>query len=378
MKILRITPIPPEVVGGLPYYYKNLSLYLSTKKNVKTDILTPNIFNKNIKIFKLDKNVRIIYKKCYFNLANKNPFSYIIPFLKKNYHKYDILHAHGYYFFTTLQCALFKDIRKFPFILHVHGGIQSPVYPKSKILDNFQVFIKNTIFDKTIGKIPFKKADRIISVAYNDLKIIQQKYNLHPKISYHIPNGVDLVKFRKKSKIQRKYITLVATRLSYIKGVDIFLKIALKLYRLNNELEFLIIGQGELENNVVNMQNHIPLKFLPYFPYKNIEDIYNMSKLLIITSRTEGVPNIIYESMACETPIVSSNVGGIPNVIKNGFNGYIFNISDIDEAVRIILRIINDNQELERLGINGRELIKRKYSWNHVIEQIYHIYKEIM
>jgi len=381
MKILRVVPFPPEYIGGLPFYCKNLSLQLVKRKKVECDILTSDLLKKNNQTKWLDDSVRVIYKKCHLFLVGKNPVVNIIPFLRKHYKDYDIIHAHGYYFFSTLQCVLMKKLYNFPFILHIHGGIQTSyntVPVTSNIFENYQLLFKEKIFDRLIGRIPIKSANKIISVAQKDLSIIRDRYKVDVRNSFYIPNGVDIEKFKKTNNFERKYITLLATRLSYIKGVDIFLKIAKELYKKNKNLKFLIIGNGYLKKLVIKAKKNLPIEFYTHYPYENIQDIYNMSKIILITSRFEGVPNVLYESLACETPVISSNVGGISGVINTDENGYLFNIYNYEEAVNIILNLIDDEFKMQKLGINGRRLIEREFSWEIITNRIYDVYKKLL
>ena len=73
MKILRITPFPPDYIGGLPLYCKNISLNLAKLKDVETDILTPDLLNKNMKFEYINQSIRVIYKRSYSVLWDKNP-----------------------------------------------------------------------------------------------------------------------------------------------------------------------------------------------------------------------------------------------------------------------------------------------------------------
>jgi len=378
MRILRIVPLPPEFIGGLVFYYKNISINLSKRNNVECDIIAPNLFNVKNKFKQLDSNVKVIYKNCYLYLAGKNPIANIFSFLKKNYNKYDIIHAHGYYFFTTLQCALFKKIRDFPFVLHLTGGIQTPYNPVSSASENFQLMFKELLFDRIIGKQPIQSADAIISVSYRDLEIIKERYNLSSKINSHIPNGVDIVRYKRDEKIERKYITLLATRLSYIKGVDIFLDIAKQLYKKDESLQFLIVGEGPLKELVQEAQKKIPIKLIPSYPYQKMQEIYNNTKILLITSRTEGVPNIIYEGFACETPIISSNVGGISSVITHNKNGLLYDINNYNTAVDLVLDLVNDDDRCKKYGKQARKLIEQEYSWDIITSRVYKFYKNLL
>ena len=378
MKILRVVPFPPDYIGGLPFYCKNISINLSRKKNVKCDILTSDLTGKYKKIEYLDENIRIVYNKCYSFLLGKNPLIYILPFIKDHYEEYDIIHAHGYYFFSTLQCALLKKIKDFPFIIHTHGGIQTPYCLDLNIYENLQLIFKEKLFDRTIGKYTFRLADIIISGAESDLYTLRKRYKIKEEKSFYIPDGVDVNKFKRNDKIKREYITLLATRFSYIKGIDIYIEIIKELYKKNKNLKFLIIGKGELENLVLDAKKKLPLKHYSYYPYENIQDIYNMSKLLLVTSRFEGIPNVIHESLACQTPVVSSDVGGISGIISHNENGYLYNIRNYKSAIDLILELVKDKHKLEEFGRNGRRLIEKEYSWEVVTDKVYNIYKKLL
>ncbi len=73
MKILRVVPFPPDYIGGLPFYCKNISINLARRKNVYCDILTSDLLNKKKKIEYLGPKVKVIYKKCFSFIGNKNP-----------------------------------------------------------------------------------------------------------------------------------------------------------------------------------------------------------------------------------------------------------------------------------------------------------------
>lgn len=207
------------------------------------------------------------------------------------------------------------------------------------------------------------------------MKIIKERYNLESKLTAHISNGVDIFRYKRNDKIERRYITLLATRLSYIKGVDIFLEIAKKLFDKDNSLEFLIVGEGPLKRMVQDAQKKLPIKLIASYPYEKIQEIYNQSRVLLIISRTEGVPNVIYEGFTCVTPIVSSNVSGISNIITHNENGLLYDISKYHNAVDLVLDLINNNERCTRLGKNARLLIEKQYSWDAITERVYEFYK---
>ena len=377
MKVLQVNPYPPDHLGGSEIFSKNLSINLKKKRNIDSEILTSDVFKRKIKNDLIEESVKVHYKRCYHNLWGKNPLVNMYSFIKKNYQKYDLIHAHSYIFFTSAQCALLRKIRKFPFVLHVHGGVQTPLFLSSNLIEYFQLLFKRSIFDKIIGKLVIKNSDSIISVSKKDLDFIRQNYDLSNKVYYHIPNAVDIEKFKRIDTINRKFITFIG-RLSYIKGIDIFLKIIKELYKEDNTLKFLIIGNGPLKNLVEKAKKELPITYKEYFPYEKIEKVYNMSKLIMLTSRFEGVPTTILESLACETPVITSNVGGVSEIIKAKENGFLFKIDKIFQETDNMLKLISNENTLNNFGKNGRNLIKKKFSWEKVTVDIEKVYRNML
>jgi len=376
MKILNINPYPPNHLGGSEIFCKNLS-YKLNEKNIQSDILTSDYFKVGKKSEVLDSKINVYYKKHYYNLWGKNPIVNIYSYLKKVIPKYDIIHAHSYIFFTTLQCALLHRFKKFPFVLHIHGGVSTPPSQSSSIAEMIQVNFKNLIFDNVIGRYTIKSADAIISVSNKDLKLVKDKYKLKNKKTYYIPNGIDIKRFKRKESLERKYVTFIG-RLSYIKGIDVFIDFIKKLYEKDNNLEFQIIGSGPLLNLVKEAQRTLPIKHYSYYPYKRIEDIYNMSKLLILSSRFEGLPTSLLESLACETPVIANNVGGISEVLKSNVNGLLYSNILKNRAIEDTLALLNSSNKLQELGKKGKDLIQKEYSWEIITDKIVKVYEDLL
>lgn len=379
MKILQINPYPPESLGGSEIFCKNLSINLNKINNVECDILTSDLLKNGKSIDYLNNGKgKIYYKRCFFNLWNKNPIVNIIKFLKKEHQNYDIIHTHSYIFFTSIQTALIKKFQRFPLILHIHGF---KIHPKLttgfNVYEKLQLKFKDLIFDKYLGKFSIKMADKIISVSKRDLDLIIKNYNVSNENCYYIPNAVNIDKFQFNNQIERKYITFIG-RLSYIKGFDIFLKLIQLIHKKDPSIKFLVIGDGPLKDLLEKLRFKIPIKYSPYFPYNKIEEVYNRTKILLISSRFEGVPTILLESLSCQTPVISTNAGGIPEVIKNGVNGYLYNVENLEKAVENICNLYNDHDRLMYMGKNGRELIHNKFSWKKITKSILKIYEELL
>ena len=376
LKILHINPYPPEHLGGSEIFCKNLAINLK-KKNIDSEILTSDILKRHVKIDFLDGSIKIIYKKNYHSLWGMNPLVNTYSFLKKKFQNYDVIHVHSYLFLTSFQSALFRKIRKFPFILHLHGGIQTPQNLSSNLIEKLQLGFKNIFFDKWIGSFTIKTADALISVSKTDLDIIEKRYNIRHNNNYYIPNGVNSEIFQKKKEIGKMFVTFIG-RLSYIKGFDIYMNVIKELYKYDKDLKFLIIGKGPLKRLIKTAQKTLPILHSDFYPYEKMVDIYNHSKIVLITSRFEGVPTILLESLACETPVIASNVGGISEVLRNDENGLLINEFNAKSAISKILDVLHDQEKLSTFGRNGRNLVLKNFSWDVITDKIEMVYKNFI
>ena len=110
--------------------------------------------------------------------------------------------------------------------------------------------------------------------------------------------------------------------------------------------------------------------------YLDIVECYNILDLYIITSRSEGGPKALLESLATGVPLVTTNMGMVPDIVEHGFNGLVAEVDDINQLYEYTLELIRNRNLRNNLINNGLKMI-HKYSWENISKQYYHkIYKE--
>ncbi|MHA1251510.1 MAG: glycosyltransferase family 4 protein, partial [Candidatus Helarchaeota archaeon] len=329
--------------------------------------------------------VRIIRKKCYLFPNNDNllklkyPIFNVLSYLLKYGKNYDLIHVHSYIYFSTIQTFIYKLLfnRKIPIILHLHGGIQTSEFQSTTKTERILLLIKRYFFDLVIGKILINKANAIISVSKEDLLKINTVFkSKRKKFNYYLPNAIDTSLFKKNENIKRKFIGFIG-RLTKIKGIDYFLEIIKKYNKIDKSQEYLIIGEGPYLPLVEKAIISYPIKYYRQIPHELIPKYYNKCKIFLLTSRAEGLPTTILEALSCEVPVIASNIGGVSEIIKNGENGYLFDINDINQIIDKIL-LIKQQNNYEFLGKNGRKLIEREYSWDSLVKKIIFIYNKVL
>lgn len=374
MKILHVSAFPPDHPYGLGIFLKTLTDNLKVH-NIESEVLSTNLY-KHKSTIEYINGIKVYKQKSIKTLWGINPITNVLKFLIKNYKRYDIIHAHSYIFFSSLQAAFFRRFCNLPLIIHLHGGVQTQNTKPENIDMRMKLLFKHTFFDNILGNICLNLADAIISVSKQDLELISKIFHVkRNNNTYYIPNAVDINHFIPKNT-NYNYISFIG-RLTKIKGLDIFLKICSKLHEKNKELKFLIIGNGELRNEVFKYKKKLPIKFLSAVSHSDIPKYLNQTSILVNSSRFEGSSTTLLEAASVGIPIVASNVGGNSEIVNHDKNGYLFDNEDIETAVSSILKIY-ENNSFKKFGTTSRKIITKNYSWELITNQIIKVYNSLI
>ncbi|MFX0137106.1 MAG: glycosyltransferase family 4 protein [Candidatus Hodarchaeota archaeon] len=161
------------------------------------------------------------------------------------------------------------------------------------------------------------------------------------------------------------------------KGPDIFCEVVKKINE-EHDIHILLIGpaRGFVKNKLKEYQiphTHIFLKH-----YLNIVEYYNVLDLYIVTSRSEGGPKALLESLATGVPIVTTNMGMAPDIIEHEFNGFIAEVDNVNQLSKYSIELINNEELREKFASNGLSMI-HNYSWENISKKYYYkIYKRLL
>ncbi|MDR1742817.1 MAG: glycosyltransferase [Dysgonamonadaceae bacterium] len=197
-----------------------------------------------------------------------------------------------------------------------------------------------------------------------------------------IPNPIDTQQYcpenkdeiRKKLNLSKdkKYILYAAAKASdKRKGLDYLLAADKILSKMKKDLVFLIAGvEGEMVSSAL-VSNSI---HLGYVSFDKMTDYYRAADIFLTPSLFENLPNTIMEAMACGTPCVGFNVGGIPEMIDHKKNGFVCHYQDADALAKGIIWTLFE-ADYRILSINAREKALRDYSETVVAKQYTSLYK---
>ncbi|NQE45706.1 Trehalose synthase [ANME-1 cluster archaeon GoMg2] len=184
----------------------------------------------------------------------------------------------------------------------------------------------------------------------------------------------------KKNLGERDNLVGYIGRLSGEKGVLNFVKSIPEILKERNGIKCLIGGDGQLRDEIEKYldEEHLndKVKFTGWIPHDELPDYLNELKLVVLPSYTEGLPNIILEAMACGTPVLATPVGAIPDVIKDGENGFIMENNSPECITENVMRALN-HPNPEAIVKNARELVGRKYTYEAAVERYKNILENI-
>ena len=296
-----------------------------------------------------------------FNPFNSNfVFLLLVPLLCRNILKrFNIVVCRTIQLFGCVLGILFKLLYGARFILR-----QGYVFTKFARYRWRGMYVIGTILE-FIG---CWFADYVIVTTQSDKEYIVRRYRVNPNKVIVIPNYVDTAHFRPYTHIDKEggrivYVGRLEPEKNVLALIDAVKHIPdTKLY---------IIGDGSLRRIIERKIKREGIKnvvLLGVIPNERLPEELNKSEIFVLPSLWEGHPKALIEAMACALPVVGSNVEGIRDLIKHGFNGLLCEPTpdSIREAITVLLR----NPELRRsLGENARRFVAENFSYEKVMRR---------
>ena len=306
--------------------------------------------------------------------------------------KPDIVHTHAAKAGALGRLAAFNE--KVPVIVHTfHGHIfHSYFHPlKSKIFLWIERYLA-------------KKSSAIIAISESQKKELTDHYKLcNPSKIKIIPLGFDLSRFREniesKRKDFRKKFFLeddeiavgIIGRLVPVKNHTLFINSAARILgNTTKKVRFFIIGDGESRSALLKEASMLGIDHSYYPEVKKKSDLIFTSwikdvdvcisglDIVALCSFNEGTPVSLIEAQAGNKPIISTNVGGIENVVKDGETALLVNNNDFNDFHKTLLKLIEDDELRTRLGTNSWEFVKEKFHYTRLIREMSELYLSIL
>ena len=225
--------------------------------------------------------------------------------------------------------------------------------------------------------------DQFINVSFGEQEICLQNRLLKKNKSRVIYNSINFneLNFDSQTELRNslalpldKFIIISVLRLNFQKNLPLLINIAEK-FKQNTDLLFLIIGDGELRDEIETNIREKKLDNINLLGYKvNVKEYLLASNIYLSTSLWEGLPYSLIEAAFSGLPIVASNVTGNNEIVNDSENGFLFPLDNPDIAVNKILELKKSPELLKNMGRNSKKLAEKKFQINSMIDQIKNIY----
>ena len=251
--------------------------------------------------------------------------------------KYDIVHA-----FNIPSAFAMHYSKAKKKVLSVHGMYSDQV---------------NTLHSDTTASAAritevkvLKWADKLTT----DSKMVQQQYKEKLGVNFEcIYAPLDIEKFKQLPNVTKKKNQIIFIgRDSYEKGIDILKSIG-----------------DKVNGNVIYCTN---------VDWKEAMTRLKESELLVIPSRMESIPQVIKEAFYLKVPIISTNVGGIPELIIHNENGYLIPPNDPTKLADAINHMLANKELKEKFGENGYNFVSKNLTWEVLLPKYVKFYEELL
>ncbi|MBI2664913.1 glycosyltransferase [Candidatus Woesearchaeota archaeon] len=313
------------------------------------------------------------YAKFLMPLLIISEFFYALRIVRKA--KIDAMHAH-WIVPQGFVAAIIKKLTGTPYIVTAHAGDVFPL--KNKFLKWFgKIALKNAAYT-TVNSNATKQA--VLEVAKVPVEII--------------PMGVDLAAFspdKRKKGIREKYgvsgeFIFTVGRMAEKKGFKYLIAAMPKILKKLPKAKLVLIGDGPERPGLEQLTKELKLEnnvlFAGKVTHKELENWYPTADVFVLPSivtkegDTEGLGVVFLEAIASGTPVIGSNVGGIPDIIMHEKTGLLVPEKAPDELADAIVRVLSDKKLNKKLTENAFAFVKERFTWNLVADRFAGLFRK--
>jgi D-inositol-3-phosphate glycosyltransferase len=289
------------------------------------------------------------------------------PTFVKRFRDYDIIHFVGE---ADLSLPFFSHFVKIPKLFQCAG-----IYEKGGI---YKYYTHDRPF---LGKI-FKKifthmADRFILTTTEEIRLLKD-LGVPKKKTVILPIGVDTLLFQPNPEMRIKNLILFVGRIDRIKGLHIllealqFLKTPVRVVAIGPETDPEYTRTIETTSATINKTGFHKVELLGSRNSTDLVNWYQKASVFVCPYIYETHSNVVRESLACGTPVVSTG----SHIMDNCSDGISITPQNPQDLANVINNLLEKPEVCERLGKQGRRIIEQYFSWDAVIKDLVELYKE--
>ncbi|MCX7696471.1 MAG: glycosyltransferase [Bacteroidales bacterium] len=279
-----------------------------------------------------------------------------------------------------------------PIIVHTfHGHVFEAYFNRS--ISSFFTWIERRLT---------RISDAIIALSERQKKDLVEKFKIAPEEKVHIiPNGFDLEKFfncdvqLKRSEIRSQFrldddhfVLGWVGRLVPVKNPLMFAEVIYQLVKLGKKIKAFVVGDGMmmkpfelyLNKHAITYSFHTDKDAVVYFLswQREMTSVLPALDALVLTSDNEGTPVSLIEAQACQIPVITTDVGGIPDIVISEKTALLSPKRNIPAMVKNIITLIENSQLREEMRRYGQEFVKQNFTYELLIQRMRSLYFDLL
>jgi len=382
VNITQIVARFPPAIGGMEEHVYQISLELS-RRGHKVSVITSNEIDGRVSTVQEENMHGIhVYRHPLFMPKMMREY-WLIPGVFKSLKKTeaDVFHVHGYRClssFTAISLAHFKHT---PIVFTPHG-----IYPPKSISN---ALIKLS-FDRTLGRLMLCSADRTIALSGHNRRLLLQMGASADKIVI-VPNGVNVETYRnlqRNAKVLKELgsqgpILIYVGRLDWNKRVEKIVESMPKILKNFPSAKLVVIGPDYANCSVAfldlgrKLGVERSLVMTGKVSAERLLELYSVADVFIMPSSYEGFGLSMLEAMICRIPVIVSPAGGPKDILSHGVNSWFLEHATPEEISESVFSVLTNRQLREKIVKNAFELIKARYTWEKVVNELEKNYAEL-
>ena len=379
MRVLLLNYEYPPVGGGAGYATANIARELAGL-GVHAEVLTSRINGEDdgqsvdgVPVHRV-KSWRVNIHDC----GLRGAYTYVLSAALKRKQLHAKRHYDLEHYFFSMPTGLLTLIpairRRIPYIVSLRGSDVPGYDPNNQKVERIHKLMK------PVTRRIWNRAEKVVALSDALAETARQTA---PDLEIDvIPNGIDTDQFSPPERRQpRSTIRLITVaRLLERKGIQTILEACAKPTLLPITLQ--IIGTGPYEAELRNMVESLGLsdcvEFVGYVPNEELPKYYRKSDIFVLPSETESFGLVFAEAMSCGLPIAASDVGGIPETVRDGIDGLLCPPGDPALLRANIRRLMSNAGERLKMSDSQRQRILTNYPWEHIAARYLEVYRSVL
>jgi len=284
-----------------------------------------------------------------------------------------------------LRKAGFDVVHTFKGVSSIHGRIAARLAGVPCVFAGYRDKIRPSASARWLNKVLSRWSAGWIVNSQGVRKAVAEYFKVPPEQILVVRNAVDVSSFQSSLSgpqareaigitDDRPVVTIVAS-FRAIKNYEMFFRFAEELRRLRPTPHFLVAGDGALEGYVRSLRQRHNLQDCVQLigPCNSMADLLRATDVVVLTSWSEGLPNVLIEAGAAGLPGVSAG-NGAEEVIEDGRTGYIVPIDDHVAMAHRVAQLLKDPELREQMGASAMKLVAETFSTERLGEDLLKIY----